>query len=411
MENLRQQKRNIILLDSGDLFSPPGYNLYALPEKDKKLKALKIDLFMQAYNLMGYDAFTPGEIDLSLGISELQKISKRANFPFLLANLLDRKTRKPPFRSYLIKDLAGLKIGLLGLISPNLGNTFSPVDKDKFQIVDYIECAGKVIAELKKKNCQVIIVIAHMEESEQRKLAECYKEIYFIIGGHVRALKRQPLEVRNAQIINAGTRGEYLGQMEFFLRQKGKEKRLLSHYEIIALSDQYKDHPQTVELVNQFITKTKELYAPKKMTAISEKDPWIQNRPYTYQVSNFMGDQFCLPCHEQQHERWKKTRHAQAYATLKHNKRESDHTCLPCHSTGFKEVSGFGDVLENVQCESCHGPRRGHPDNGLKSVPVSEKQCLSCHNPAKSPNFHYASYLAKIRCPGSSLANAPKRGE
>ena len=30
---------------------------------------------------------------------------------------------------------------------------------------------------------------------------------------------------------------------------------------------------------------------------------------------------------------------------------------------------------------------------------MSEKQCLVCHNPAKSPNFDYVPYLAKVRCP------------
>lgn len=396
----------MLLLDSGDLFSPPGYNLYALPEKDKQLKALLIDLFIQAYNLMGYDAFTPGEIDLSLGISELQRISRKAKFPFLLTNLWDKKTKKPAFPTYLIKDVAGVKIGLLGLISPGLANNLSPEDKNRYQIVEYIEAAGKTISELKSKKCQVIIAIAHMEESEQRNLAQNYKEIYFIAGGHVRALKRQPLEVRNAQIINPGSRGEYLGQMEFFLREKGNEKRLFSHYQIIALNDQYKDHPLTGELVTQFLSRTKKLYPAKTTISTMERDPWMQKRSYNYQVSNYMGDQFCLPCHERQHENWKKTGHARAYATLIRQKRESDHTCLPCHSTGFKENSGFADVLENVQCESCHGPRRGHPDNGLKLAPVSEKQCLACHNPAKSPNFNYAAYLKKVRCPDSSSAQA-----
>ena len=96
---------------------------------------------------------------------------------------------------------------------------------------------------------------------------------------------------------------------------------------------------------------------------------------------------------------WKKTGHAKAFQTLVRGQRASDHTCLPCHTTGFGEVSGFPDVLENVQCESCHGARRGHPENGQKFPPVSETQCLTCHNPAKSPNFDYVSYLAKVRCP------------
>ncbi len=360
---------------------------------------------------MEYDAFTPGEIDLSLGIKELQKLSKKANFAFLLTNLVDKKTKKPAFRPYFIKDVANLKIGLIGLISPTLARSLAPADKDKYEIGDYLKAAGQAISELKKKRCQVIIAIGHMEESEQHKLVQTYKEIYFVVGGHSRALKRQPAEVGNALIINVGTRGEYLGQMEFFLREKSEEKRLFSHYEIIALNDQYKDHPQVLGLVNQFLAETKKLYPPKTMSSFSGKDPWRQNRFSAYQVSNYMGDQFCLPCHEQQHEKWKKTGHAKAWTTLSRQKRETDHTCLPCHSTGFKEASGLGMVLENVQCESCHGPRRGHPEKELKSLPVSEKECLTCHNPAKSPYFNYATYLSKVRCPSSSLAQTKKKGE
>lgn len=408
---MRQQKKKILLVDTGDLFSPPGYELHALPGKDKQLIQLKADLFIEAYNLMNYDAFTPGEIDLSWGIGELQKISKKAKFPFLLTNLLDKRTKRPVFKPYQIKDLAGLRIGLIGLIAPDLWNHPPPGEKEKYKIVDYLESAGKVIAELKQKNCQVIIALAHMEEKDQRRLAAAYKEIYFVVGGHVRSIKRQPLEIRNAQIINAGTRGEYLGQMEFFLRKKGEERRLLSHYQIISLTNNYADHPFTTELVNKFLAESKKLYQREIKNINMKKDPWMQNRSYAYPVSNFMGDQYCLSCHEDQYASWKKTGHAQAYKTLVRNKRERDHTCLPCHSTGFGEVSGFADVLENVQCESCHGPRRGHPDEGRKFAPVSEEKCLSCHNPAKSPNFNYASYLAKIRCPGSSLARVTKRGE
>ena len=74
------------------------------------------------------------------------------------------------------------------------------------------------------------------------------------------------------------------------------------------------------------------------------------------------------------------------------------HYAFPSHTTGFGEVSGFADVLENLH-ESCRSPRRGHPDDGMKGSAVGEMQCLACHNPDKSPKFDYRPYLAKVRCP------------
>jgi len=390
------------VVDSGDLLYSAGYDLFALSKKDQEISALKADLFLKTYNLMGYDAFTPGEVDLSWGIAALRKMSQKAKFAFLLANLQDVKTKKPVFQPYLIKEMGGIRVGLLGLLSSRFAGSLNPRDKGAFQLVDPMETAGQVIDELKKKKCKVIIVVAHMDQNDQKKIAEAFREVYFVVSGHERGLKRQPVEVRNAQILTAGTRGEYLGQMEFFLREKPDETRLLSHYQIISLQDFYGDYPATAKLVNQFRADSKPLYLAEKKSPGEEKDPWMQNRAFAYPIPKYVGDQSCLSCHQPQYENWKKTGHAKAHQTLAGEKRETDHTCLPCHATGFGEVSGFSDVLENVQCESCHGPRRGHPEDGEKGPAVTEKQCLVCHSPAKSPNFDYGPYLTKVRCPASN---------
>ena len=352
---------------------------------------------MRSYNLMGYDAFVPGEIDLSLGVEELKKIGKQAKFSILVANLFDKKTKKSVFVPYLIKKRGGGKIGLFGLVSDQFSLPGLPGEKESYQIANPIETARKVIAELKKNGCQIIIAVGHMEGHEQKKLVQAFPEIHFIISGHVRQFSHQPITVNNTEIIRAGTRGEYLGQMDFFIKEK--EKILSSHFQLIPLREVYPDHYQTAKFVEEFKMKLVELKYLSDKTVIQETPPGSQSQPMAYTISAYVGDEACLSCHLQQHQQWKKTGHTRAYQTLVRDNRESDYTCLPCHTTGFGEVSGFADVLENVQCESCHGPRRGHPDDGKKGPAVGEKQCLVCHNPAKSPNFDYVPYLAKVRCP------------
>jgi 2',3'-cyclic-nucleotide 2'-phosphodiesterase (5'-nucleotidase family) len=386
-------------VDSGDLLYPSGFDHFALAQKERDLAVLKGDLYLQTYNLMGYDAYTPGEVDLSRGVAELKKMSQKAKFAFLLANLQDLQAQKPVFTPYLIKEMGGIRVGVFGLLSSRFSENLHPPDKKAFKLTDPLEAARQIIDELKRKNCKAIVVLAHMEENEQKKLAESFREVFFVVSGHTRSLKEQPMNVNNAQILAAGTRGEYLGQMDFFFKEKSDGTHLLSHYQIISLRDLYADHPQTAKLVNQFRAESKPVYSAKAKNEPQKTDDSNQNRSYSYPISNFMGEPSCLSCHQPQHESWKKTAHARAYQTLVRDKRESDHTCLPCHTTGFGEVSGFPDVLENVQCESCHGARRGHPANGQKGPPVGEKQCLICHNPAKSPNFDYVPYLAKVRCP------------
>jgi len=394
MEILRRQKKNIILVDSGDLFFPPGPITELPAGKEKELIDLKMGLYLKAYNLMGYDAFTPGEVDLSLGIDKLKRISKQAKFSFLLANLLERRAQKPVFKPYIIKEMGGIKIGLLGLTSRDFSLQNPASEKEKYYLAEPIATARKIISELKKKNCKIIIAIAHMPENEMKAFAQALPEVHFIISGHERRLASRSLEVNNVEIFMAGTRGENLGRVDFFIKKEEPGKKLFSHYQILPLTETYKDHFKTVEMVNQYKTRLQALLPEAAKTAIDQPSQQL-----VYALPSFMGYQFCISCHFQQYESWKGTGHARAYKTLVREQRSSDQTCLPCHTTGFGEVSGFGDVLENVQCESCHGPRMGHPEDGQKFPLVSEKPCLVCHNPAKSPNFDYAPYLAKVRCP------------
>jgi 5'-nucleotidase/5'-nucleotidase/UDP-sugar diphosphatase len=210
---------------------------------------LKAALFMKTYNLMGYDAFTPGELDLSFGVENLMQVSQQANFPFLAANLLQRKTKKPVFKPYLIKAVQGGKVGLLGLISKRhpLGMGGPREEKGKFHLADPIATAQKMVPLLKKK-CKLIAVLGHLEEDEQQMLAKACPDIFFILSGHVPRQEPNPIRASNSQIFIAGSRGEHLGQVDFLI----EERHLYARYQLFALTANYADHPQVRQWLNQY---------------------------------------------------------------------------------------------------------------------------------------------------------------
>lgn len=210
---------------------------------------LKADLFMKTYNLMGYDAFTPGELDLFFGVGNLIRMSQQANFPFLAANLLNSKTKKPVFKPYIIKEVQGGKVGLLGLISKRLplGMGGPPEEKGKFHVADPIETAKKIVPLLKKK-CKLIAVLGHMEKDEQEMLAKACPDIFFIVSGHVPQQQANPIRASNSQIFIAGSRGEYLGRVDFLI----ESRNLYARYQLIDLTAQYVDHPEVQQWLNQY---------------------------------------------------------------------------------------------------------------------------------------------------------------
>lgn len=70
--------------------------------------------------------------------------------------------------------------------------------------------------------------------------------------------------------------------------------------------------------------------------------------------------------------------------------------CQTCHKDGF--AYGSGGAHGSVQCEICHGPDPGHPDNTQMSVPASTIEiCTLCHEalparPAQHPQIVVADH-------------------
>ena len=106
IKKLKQEKENLLILDSGDLL----FKDYYLDEPLKKQLRLKADMIIESFNRIGCSAFNIGDYDLALGVKYLMKKTESAKFPFLSANLTDKNTGKPLFQPYIIKDINGLKI-------------------------------------------------------------------------------------------------------------------------------------------------------------------------------------------------------------------------------------------------------------------------------------------------------------
>src|SRR5262249_4336378 len=86
----------------------------------------------------------------------------------------------------------------------------------------------------------------------------------------------------------------------------------------------------------------------------------------------YIGSGACGKWHLRAYEGWEKSDHSHAYKTLVKARRPSlrqhDGECIVCHTVGFGYNTGFTNEkqtpkLENVGCESCHGPGSLHAKN------------------------------------------------
>ena len=120
----------------------------------------------RAYEKMGVDAITPGNGEFYVGIENLQKQAARVSIPFIHANALYRNHGNSIFPPYVIKEVNGIKIGILGL---GLVRTWHN-SSQKMTLGDPIEVAKKYAPELSAK-VDLLIALTHIQAKNDSLLA------------------------------------------------------------------------------------------------------------------------------------------------------------------------------------------------------------------------------------------------
>jgi hypothetical protein len=127
---------------------------------------------------------------------------------------------------------------------------------------------------------------------------------------------------------------------------------------------------------------------------------------------SYVGSEVCGSCHVEEVAWWRTTMHGRAYATLVERHKEYNLSCVGCHVTGYNRPGGstvsHTGPLQNVGCESCHGPGSQHavsPTRATVNVTrdTEEGRCLGCHTPEHSDRFVYTGYRAMMIVPGHGL--------
>ncbi len=144
----------VLLIDSGDTIQgSPLATYYAQVER------VSPHPLAHALNALAYDAFTPGNHDFNFGPQVLQDFVADLRCPVLCANIL-RQNGDPLFQPYLIQDLKGIRVGLLGLTTPRIDTWERPDHILGLHFAPLLETAHHYLP-LLRPQVDVLVVILH----------------------------------------------------------------------------------------------------------------------------------------------------------------------------------------------------------------------------------------------------------
>lgn len=128
----------VFLLDNGDILQGDPVVYYYNFEKTDT-----IHLYADVMNFMKYDAATIGNHDIETGHNVYDKFNKEINFPWLAANAINTQTNEPYFKPYTTIERGGIKVAVLGLITPAIPKWLPEKIWEGIRFDDMIETAEK----------------------------------------------------------------------------------------------------------------------------------------------------------------------------------------------------------------------------------------------------------------------------
>jgi 2',3'-cyclic-nucleotide 2'-phosphodiesterase/3'-nucleotidase len=166
----RRDNPNVLLLDSGDTIQGSPLEYY----HNRKNNAPP-DPMMLAMNALRYDAMTVGNHEYNFGLEVFAKARREAKFPWIAANIYRTGTQQTAYDPYLVKEIGGVKIGILGLTTPAIPNWENPPNYAGLEFHEAVGEARKWVAVLRGKEAVDLVVVAmHLGLEQDLRTGEAF---------------------------------------------------------------------------------------------------------------------------------------------------------------------------------------------------------------------------------------------
>lgn len=141
----------------------------------------------------------------------LKKIIQDAPFPHLAANLIDKTDNKLGHQPYAIRWVNGLKVLVVGLLTPDTFQANSPLGK-QFDLKDPLKQLQTMLPTWQAQHKPALtILVTHLEDDLDQQIADALKgKVHGTIGGHTHEVYQANLTETPSQQIKHND-----GQMQF----------------------------------------------------------------------------------------------------------------------------------------------------------------------------------------------------
>lgn len=239
---------NLLLFDNGDILQgqPTCYYCnYVKPEME--------NVAASVINYLRYDAQTIGNHDVETGHEVYDKWINEVKCPMLGANVIDIKTGEPYLKPYTIFEREGVKIAVIGMLTPAIPNWLNENLWKGLRFESIVKSARKWVKLVKEKeHPDVIIGLFHSgkeggiktdeyEEDETYKTAKEVAGFDVILNGHDHTMHKdivRNVEGKHVLCLNPSSNALMISDVKLTVKlNKGKVIEKKAEGEVVKISN------------------------------------------------------------------------------------------------------------------------------------------------------------------------------
>ena len=189
----------LLLFDNGDILQGQPTSYWS-----NIIKADSENIAASVVNYMKYDLQGVGNHDIEPGHEVFDKWMKEVRCPVVGANIVDKNTRKPYVKPYVMLEREGEKIAVLGMLTPTMSCWLNESTYSGLDFLDIIKCTREWVSFIKKhEHPDLVLCLFHSgydngitmddgrEEDVTLRVAKEVPGIDIIFFGHDHVVRNQ----------------------------------------------------------------------------------------------------------------------------------------------------------------------------------------------------------------------------
>ena len=167
----------------------------------------------QLANLLRFDAATLGNHEFDYGWAQARRFVEIARFPIVSANVVNASGRTLTPRAYVILEVNGLRVAVIGAMTDSLETLTTPKSRGEWRAAPVLETARKLAAELRPQT-DLIVLLGHIDGHEEQAFLHNAPEIPVLVTGHIHTGLTGALTFEGRVGVRVKSYGEELGRLE-----------------------------------------------------------------------------------------------------------------------------------------------------------------------------------------------------